>query len=156
MRQTALLVATFLAACAAPTAPSEPRRTLTLPDGVSLASGQFGFDSTTREYVIFLGLRNTRAVPVDVTYGLCAFLVAGYPGDDLSGRQLWSRLLPEQGGCERELGLVIRLAPQSTGYLTLGTVPATVLEGSPAIGILVQLTGETGLRAVRLVEVVVE
>lgn len=156
MRRSALLAATLLAGCASPTAPSEPRRTLTLPEGVALASGQFGFDSTTREYVIFLGLRNNRGVPVDVTYGLCAFLVAGYPGDDLSGRQLWSRLLPQQGGCERDLGLVIRLAPESTGYITLGAIPASVLEGSQAIGIIVQLAGETGLRAIRLVEVVVE
>lgn len=142
-------------ACSSPTEPAEPTRELALPAGISLASGQYGFDPTTREYVIFLGLRNETTVAVDVMYGLCTFVVAGFATPSLSGPRLWSRLLPQQNGCGPDIGLILRVNPQSTGYITVGTVPGNVLNLSDYVGLILKIAGETSLRGVSLVESVV-
>lgn len=148
-----LLVAAV--ACEQPTGTSEPARELTLPLGISLASGQYGFDPTTGEYVIFLGLRNETTVAVEVGYGLCTFVVAGFATPSLSGPRLWSRLLPQTNGCGPDIGLTLRVNPQSTEYITVGTVPGTVLDMSEYVGLIVKIAGESSLRGVSLVESVV-
>ena len=156
MKASAVLVAASLLGCSSTTEPAEPVRALTLPDGVTLASGQFGLDPTTREYTIFLGLRNERTTPVDATYGLCTFLVVGYASAETSGKRLWTRLLPQLNGCGPDVAMILRVGPQSTGYITVGTVPANILEGSGSVGLIVQIEGEPNLRVVRLAEVVVD
>ena len=120
-----------------------------------LASGQYGFDPTTRDYVIFLGLRNETTVAVDVRYGLCTIVVAGFATPSLSGPRLWSRLLPQLNGCGPDIGLILRVNPQSTEYITVGTVPGNVLDLSDYVGLIVKIAGETSLRGVSLVESVV-
>ena len=109
IRRAAVLLV-LSSACSSSTGPSEPARELTLPAGVTLASGQYGFDVTTREYTIFLGLRNETAQAVEIRYGLCTFLVAGFSTPAVTGTRLWTRLLPQVNGCGPDLALTLRVA----------------------------------------------
>lgn len=152
---SALLLSALLA-CSNPIQQSEPARELTLPAGISLASGQYGYDPTTRDYTIFLGLRNETAAAIEVSYGLCTFLVAGFRTASVTGLRVWSRLLPQLNGCGPDLAYVLRVNPRSTAYITVGEVPGSVLEQGEYVGLILKIAGETNFRGVSLVQSIVE